>query len=163
MALSNQTGAMVVSTGNKPTWKLDITWAQNSSHIGAKKYLWDWMNEQIEKRLRLKSDAELLAVIESNEGDYTKQAIEVAQRVLTQRSLDQAKVLELARNLMKTKILSYLKSFDVINDTFVLPQSSILTEEEIKSLFSQTFTQWKNEQDGMIPDGWQYVLAAGLG
>ena len=121
------------------------------------------MNEQIEKRLRLKSDAELVAVIESNEGDYTKQAIEVAQRVLTQRSLDQAKVLELARNLMKTKILSYLKSFDVINDTFVLPQSSILAEEEIKSLFSQTFTQWKNEQDGMIPDGWQYVLAAGLG
>ncbi|GAB5537951.1 MAG: hypothetical protein Salg2KO_00540 [Salibacteraceae bacterium] len=109
------------------------------------------------------SNEKLMAIADSPEGDYRPDAKNLAHQILIGRGLDVPQINRLARQLMMERIWNYLDQFDVVNDTFVLPVSKYLNETEVKSIFTETFTRWKHEQDDMIPDGWQYVLAAGLG
>jgi hypothetical protein len=109
------------------------------------------------------SNDELIGIIESPEGDYTDEAIDIARNESRNRGLSEEELRSIARQMLTERMRTYLDGFNVINDKLKLPKSRILNTEEVKALFTTVFTQWKHENDDMIPDGWQYVLAAGFG
>ncbi|MEZ4720406.1 MAG: hypothetical protein R2813_00850 [Flavobacteriales bacterium] len=115
------------------------------------------------ERYKLFSSEALVQIIESEEGDYTNEAIEAARAELKTRGVTNDDLLSLSRKVIGERIKTYLENFDVINDQLELPKSRILNEEEIKLLFQTVFAHWKSENDDMIPDSWKYVLGAGFG
>lgn len=104
----------------------------------------------------------LVGVIESP-GDFTDEARLTARDVIRERKLEPETVIKAARTVIQDRIRAYLADFDVINDTLELPKSVLLEEEDVKLLFRTAFTEWKNQNDDMTPDSWQYVLGAGFG
>lgn len=113
-------------------------------------------------RYNNKSLIELVKIVESAQ-EYQPEAVETAKQLIRDRKLDQADILKASREVISQKINSYLESFSPVNDKLVLPESHYLNEEEVKLVFKTCFTEWKHQNDDMIPDGWQYVLAAGFG
>ena len=117
----------------------------------------------LETRYQSITNDELIGIIESPEGDYTDAAIDVARVEMKSRGLSEEDMRSISRKLLTERMRTYLDGFNVINDKLVLPKSRILNTEEVQALFTTVFTQWKHENDDRIPDGWQYVLAAGFG
>lgn len=109
------------------------------------------------------TNEELVAIIESTPDDYTKKAKDAAAAILKSRKLSEDEIRSLARAVIGKRIRVYLKAFDVINDQLELPKSALLNSEEVKALFQSEFAHFKNESDDMIPDSWQYILAAAFG
>lgn len=109
------------------------------------------------------SNKELIEIIESPRDDYTKEAIDAVKHIVKNRQLTEEEIRSMSREIIGSRIREYLKGFDVINDKLELPKSRLLNEEEVKALFQTEFARFKNESDDMIPDSWQYILAAAFG
>jgi hypothetical protein len=114
------------------------------------------------ERYQNKPLTELVKIVESAR-DYQPEAVETAKQIIRDRKLDQADILKASREVISEKINAYLQTFSPVNDKLMLPTSHYLNEEEVKLVFKTCFTEWKHENDDMIPDGWKYVLAAGFG
>lgn len=99
----------------------------------------------------------LVHIIEHAE-DYQPQAVEAARKVIRRRGLSQSDILSAARAVMTKRVHAYLDNFSVVNDSFQLPKSAFLNEEEVKLVFRTCFTERKNEFDDMIPDAWKYAI-----
>ena len=115
------------------------------------------------KRYSRNTNEELIEIIESPDGDYTQVALDAVRVVIKNRQLSEEDLRSLSREVIGNRIREYLKSFDVINDQLEMPVSNLLNVEEVKALFKTEFAQFKNESDDMIPDSWQYILAAAFG
>ncbi|MDA7744609.1 hypothetical protein N8911_00775 [bacterium] len=115
------------------------------------------------KRYSRHTNEELIEIIESPSGDYTQIALDAVGVVIKNRQLSEEDLRSLSREVIGGRIREYLKSFDVINDELEMPVSRLLNTEEVKALFQTEFARFKNESDDMIPDSWQYILAAAFG
>lgn len=109
------------------------------------------------------SNKELVDIIESPVDDYSEAAIDAVKTIVKNRQLTEEDVRSLSREIIGLRIREYLKNFDVINDELTMPHSRLLNEEDVKALFQTEFARFKNESDDMIPDSWQYILAAAFG
>jgi hypothetical protein len=115
------------------------------------------------KRYSRHTNEELIEVIECANDDYTQGALDAVAVIIKNRQLSEEDLRSIAREVIGNRIREYLKNFDVINDKLELPKSKLLNTEEVKALFSNEFSRCKNESDDMIPDSWQYILAAAFG
>ena len=95
--------------------------------------------------------------------DYTPEALQAAAQELKERNVTGEALKAIAVELLKDKLLDYFENFSVINDELTLPNSNILSKEEVMPVFIELFEEWKAENDDRIPDNWKYVIGAGFG
>lgn len=109
------------------------------------------------------SNEQLIAMIEAPSDDFTSAAKAAAQEELAHRGLTAADMNALAKKHQAAQILAYLQQFNVLTDQLELPESQLMSSDEVTELFKETFHAWKAENDDMIPDSWKYVIGAAFG